>query len=82
MFNGIVIFSLETFALIFAFYGVVALGGQDAILGVVLLVAALVSGMLGFVLTMATRRQESESPLEIHFLGRQTFQMDIDDLRT
>ncbi len=42
MLKGIIIFALEIFAIIFVFYRVVALGGQDAMLGVALLVAALV----------------------------------------
>ena len=42
MLKGIIIFALEIFAIIFVFYGVVALGDQDAMLGVALLVAAVV----------------------------------------
>ena len=41
MLKGTIIFALEIFALIFVFYGVVALGGQDAMIGVALVVAVL-----------------------------------------
>jgi drug/metabolite transporter (DMT)-like permease len=81
MLKGIVISGLEIFALIFAFYGVVALGGQDNALGIVLLVAALISGVLGFVLTVTARRPEPEPPFDFQSLGRRSFQIDVDELR-
>ncbi|MDP6714737.1 MAG: hypothetical protein QF368_08945 [SAR202 cluster bacterium] len=81
MLKGIVISGLEIFALIFAFYGVVALGGQDNALGIVLLVAALISGVLGFILTVTARRPEPEPPFDCQSLGRRSFQIDVDELR-
>jgi Zn-dependent protease with chaperone function len=79
--KGIVIFSLEIFAIIFAFYGVVALGSRNAELGAALMAAALVSGAFGFVLAKVTRSGAPDLPLEIHPIGRRTYQVDVDELR-
>jgi hypothetical protein len=76
-----VIFSLEIFAMIFAFYGVVALGSQDTELGAALMAAALVSGAFGFMLAKVNRNLEPDLLLEIHPVGRRTYQVDVDELR-
>jgi len=78
MLKGIKISELEIFALIFAFYGVVALGGQDAMLGVILAG----SGVFGFVLTVVARRPEPEPPFEFQSVGRSSLQFDVDELRS
>ena len=67
--------------MIFAFYGVVALGSQDAELGAALMAAALVSGAFGFMLAKVNRNLEPDLPLEIHPVGRRTYQVDVDELR-
>ena len=71
--------AVEIFALIFAFYEVVALGGQYAMLGVALVVAALVV-VFGFVLTVIARKPEP--PFEFQSVGCSSFQIDVDELRS
>jgi len=62
------------------FPGVVALGGQVAMLGVILAG----SGVFGFVLTVVARRPEPEPepPFEFQSVGRSSFQIDVDELRS
>jgi len=40
------------------------------------------SGVFGFVLTVVARRPEPEPPFEFQSVGRSSFQIDVDELRS
>ena len=40
------------------------------------------SGVFGFVLTVVVRRPEPEPPFESQSVGRSSFQIDVDELRS
>ena len=73
---------LEIFALIFAFYGVVAQGGQDCHAWRGTAGGRACSGVFGFVLTVIARRPEPEPPFEFQSVGRSSFQIDVGELRS